>query len=255
LSKIALITGATSGIGAEYAKRLASQGYDLILTGRREQIIQKLADDIAKQFNIKAKVIIAELTDDADIQKVVDAIKTAENLEILINNAGYAGPFILFAEKDMQESERMIKVMVTVPMRLIYAALPEMSKKGRGTIINVASISAFVPNKKWSIYGASKASLKSFSESLYLEVKNKGIRVQVVCPGPVDTGFWKNLPAEKAIMSKRFKITSPESVFDNSLRDLEKNRVVCIPGATTKFLMSLSSFLPRSYIYKITDTE
>jgi hypothetical protein len=255
LSKTALITGATSGIGAAYAKRLASQGYDLILTGRRQEKITKLGDDLAKQFNIKVKVIIAELSDDSDIQKVVDAIKFSENLEILVNNAGYAGPFVLFAEKDLQESERMVKVMVTVPMRLIYAALPEMSKKGRGTIINVASMSAFIPNKKWSIYGASKASLKSFSESLHLEVKNKGIRVQVVCPGPVDTDIWKDTPAEKAIMSKRFKFISAESVVDNSLRDLKKNRVVSIPGTTTKFLMSLVSFLPRSYVYKITDTE
>jgi short-subunit dehydrogenase len=255
VSKTAFITGATSGIGAEYAKRLASQGYDLILTGRRETIIQQLAEDLARQFKIKSKVIIAELSDDFDIQKVINAIKTTENLEILINSAGYAGPFILFAEQDLLQIERMMKVLVNVPVQLTQAALLEMDKNGHGTIINVASMSAFVPNKKWAIYGAAKAFLKSFSESLYLEVKKDGIKIQVVCPGPVDTDFWKDMPADKTIMSKRLKFISAESVVDCSLRDLKKNRVVCIPGNTTKLLMSLVSFLPRSYIYKLTDTE
>ena len=253
MSKTALITGATSGIGAVYAKRLASQGYNLILTGRRQAIIEKLADDLSRQFNIEAQVIIAELTDDAHIQRVVDAIKTAENLEILINNAGYAGPLILFGEQDLSESERMTKVLLTVPMRLTHAVLPQMTKAGRGTIINVSSGAAFLPNKKWAVYGAGKAFLKSFSESLYLEVKNKGIKVQVVCPGFVETDIWKNLPEEKAIMSKIFKFISPESVVDCSLKDLKKNQVVCIPGTKAKFLMELVTLLPRSLVYRIAD--
>jgi short-subunit dehydrogenase len=145
LSKTALITGATSGIGAAYAKRLASQGYDLILTGRRQEIIKKLGDDLAKQFNIKVEIIIAELSDDSDIQKVVDAIKIAENLEILINNAGYGFTPMMFDENDLGKQEKMTKVLLTVPMRLIYAALPEMTKKRRGTIINVSSQGAYLP--------------------------------------------------------------------------------------------------------------
>jgi len=132
VSKTALITGATTGIGAVYAKRLASQGYNLILTGRRQAIIEKLADDLSRQFNIKAQVIIAELTDDAHVQRVVDAIKTAENLEILINNAGYVGPLILFGEQDFSESERMTKVLLTVPMRFTHAVLPQMTKPDVG---------------------------------------------------------------------------------------------------------------------------
>jgi len=132
MSRTVLITGATSGIEACYTKRLASQGFDLILTGRRQEIIQKLADDLTKQFNIKTKLIIAELSDDSDIQKVVDAIKTAENLEILINNAGYGFTTMMFDEVDLMEQEKMTKIPLTVPMRLIYAALPEMTKKSGG---------------------------------------------------------------------------------------------------------------------------
>ena len=255
MSKTALITGATSGIGAAYAKKLASQGYDLILTGRRQAIIQKLADDLTKQFNIKTRVIIAELSDDSDVQKVVDAIRTAENLEILINNAGYGFSPTLFAEKDLMEQEKMTKVIITVPMRLTYAALPEMTKKRQGTIINVSSESAYLPCRKLAVYAACKAYLKSFTESLCLEVKNNGIKVQVVCPGSTDTDFFRDFSAEgKASWFKVFKVvTSPELVVDCSFKDLEKNRVVCIPGAHTKRMISLVSILPRSYVYKMAE--
>jgi len=255
MSKTALITGATSGIGAAYAKKLASQGYDLILTGRRQAIIQKLADGLTKQFNIKTRVIIAELSDDSDIQKVVDAIRTAENLEILINNAGYVFAPTPFTEKDLTEQEKMTKVIITVPMRLTYAALPEMTKKGHGTIINVSSESAYLPCRKLAVYAASKAYLKSFTESLYLEVKNNGIKVQVVCPGSTDTDFFRDFSAEgKASWFKVFKVvTSPELVVDCSLKDLGKNHVVCIPGTHTKHMISLVSILPRSYVYKMAE--
>jgi short-subunit dehydrogenase len=252
MNKTALITGATSGIGAAYAKRLASQGYDLILTGRRQEIIQKLADYLTKEFNVSTKIIIAELSDDFDIQKVIDAIKNTGDLEMLINNAGYTGPFILFAENSLLEIEKMTKVLVTAPMRLIYTAIPGMSKKGRGIIINVASQAAFAPNKKWAIYAASKAFMKSFSESLYLEVKNNGIKVQVVCPGPTDTDIWRSLPEVKLIMSK-FKLMSPEIVVDYSLKDLDKNVVVCIPGLHDKFLQMIVKLKPRSSLYKMAD--
>jgi hypothetical protein len=253
MSKTALITGSTSGIGAAYAKKFASNGYDLINTGRRQEIIQKLADDLTKQFNIGVKVIIAELSDDSDIQKVVDAIKSSENFEILVNNAGYGGAPIFFTDKDSVEHENMMKVLMTVPLRLAYAALPNMSKNRRGTVINIASGAAFIPAKKQAIYAASKAFLKSFSESLYLEVKSKGIKVQVV-PGAIDTDFYRDFSSvEKNIFFKKFKIMSPESVVDSSLKDLEKNMVVSIPGAYYKNLMVLVSILPRSYWYKRID--
>ena len=172
----------------------------------------------------------------------------------MINNAGYMEPYLLFTEKDPVESEQMMKVLVTVPIRLIYAVIPEMNKNGLGVIINVASQAAFLPNKKSAVYAACKAFLKSFSESLYLEVKSKGIKVQVVCPGAIDTDFYRDFSSdEKNIFFKKFKIMSPESVVDSSLKDLEKNMVVSIPGAYYKNLMVLVSILPRSYWYKRID--
>ena len=253
MNKTAFITGATSGIGAAYAKRLANRGYNLVLTGRRKEIIQKLADDLSKQFNVRTKVVIADLSDDDGIQRVVTAIKITQSLEILINNAGYAGPFILFTDQDSLTREQMTKVLVTVPMILSQAVLPEMVKKGHGTIINVASAAAFLPNKKWAVYAASKAFLKSFSESLSLEVKNTGIKVQVVCPMPTDTDIWRGLPEEKAIMLKRYKLMSADSVVDCSLKDLKSNHVVCVPGTRSKLLIALITLFPRSLLYRIAD--
>ena len=253
MGKTVLITGATSGIGAAYAKKFASQGYDLILTGRRQAIIQKLADDLTKQYNIEVNVIIAELSDDSDIQKVVDAIKHAEDLEILVNNAGYGGVPVLFAEKDPLEREKIMKVLMIVPLRLTYAALPEMTRKGHGAIISISSIAAFFPAGKWSIYSASKAFVKSFFESLYLEVKNSGIKVQIVCPGLISTDFSRDFsPDVKQNWASSFKVMmSPESVVECSMKDLGKNRVVCIPGAYYKRMAMLFSILPRSSLYKM----
>ena len=250
MSKTALITGATSGIGAAYAKRLASQGYDLILTGRRQEIIQKLADDLAKQFNIKAKVIIAELSDDSGIQKVIDAIKSAVNLEILINNAGYySGRMEYFVDTDLNEYEKMIKVLAVVPMRLAYAAIPAMSSRGKGAIINVSSLAGILPMRKQTIYSASKAFVKFFSEGLYMELGSKGIKVQALCPGVIATDFYRNRPQEEQ-NTKGPKMMSPEEVVDCSLRYLEKNRAICVPGGMYKAMNTIFGILPRSAWYK-----
>ena len=124
MSKTAVITGATSGIGAAYARRLAKDGHDLVITGRRKEIIQQLADELTKQYNVKIKVILADLSLDNDIQKVVEAIKSLENLDILINNAGYNDVPEFFDKTDLAVHEVMMKVLMTAPVRLTYAALP-----------------------------------------------------------------------------------------------------------------------------------
>jgi uncharacterized protein len=233
MNKTAVVTGATSGIGAAYAKKLASQGYDLIMTGRRQEIIHKMAEELIKQFKIKAEVIIAELSVDEDIQKVADAIKSCETLEVLVNNAGFLVP-TLFGENELVAEETMMKVLTITPVHLIYAALPNMMKNGRGTIINVSSLAAFLPLPKMSIYAACKSFVKTFSERLQLEMKDKGIKVQAVCPGIIDTDFYRFSPPVKKSMAEQFPMMSPESVVDCSWEELKKNRVICIPGAPYK---------------------
>jgi short-subunit dehydrogenase len=191
MSQTAVITGATSGIGAAYARRLAADGYDLIITGRRKEIIQKLADDIAAQHKVKVKLIIAELSVDSDIQKVIDAIKTDGNVAMLINNAGYAGDLKPLMDMKLADCEQMVKVHQVATLRLIYAVVPDMVKRGKGAIINLSSIAAYMPMPGGTLYGGSKAFLKMFSEALHMDLKDKGIKVQALCPGFIPSDFYR----------------------------------------------------------------
>jgi len=251
MGKTAVITGATSGIGAAFARQLAARGYNLVITGRRQEIIQKLADDLTEQYKVKINVIIAEFSEDADVQRVIDAIKSNPDVEILINNAGYySGRMEYFMDTDMTEYEKMIKVMAVVPMRLTYAAIPAMSNRGKGAIINVASLAGIYPMRKQTIYSASKAFVKFFSEGLYMELESKGIKVQALCPGVVATDFYRNRLKKNTEGPKEM---SPEEVVDCSLSYLEKNRAICLPGGMYKAMNVLFGILPRSAYYKYMD--
>jgi uncharacterized protein len=247
VNKTAIITGATSGIGAAYTRRLAKDGYDLVITGRKKEIIQKLAADLSKQYGRKVEVVIAELSDDNDFQKLADVLKTKPDIEILINNAGYSGYDKHFAESDVAEHEKMIKVHQVVPMRLISLVLPGMLKRHSGSIINVSSIAAFLPCPSISVYCASKAFLKIYSESLYLELKDKGVKVQVLCPGMTETNFGKEYYSERLygnMIKRKSMLMNPDKVVDYSLSCLQKNKLVCIPGMTNKMMTGLFPSLP-----------
>ncbi|MFC2069600.1 SDR family NAD(P)-dependent oxidoreductase [Chloroflexota bacterium] len=256
MSKTAVITGATSGMGAAYAKRLAADGHDLILTGRRQEIIEKLADELKKKRDVNVNVIIAELSDDNDIQKVIDAIEATEDIEFLINNAGYSGYKKHFIDAETSDYEKMIKVHQIVPMRLISAVLPQMIRREKGVIINVSSTAAFTPMPEVGVYGATKSFLRFFSEVLYQEVRDKGIVVQALCPGYTDTNFGKDYMTEeefnKMLSNFKYMTMSPEAVVEYSMRHLKKSKVNCIPGAKNKVMVSFFSSLPRSLYYKLT---
>ena len=255
MGKTAVITGATSGIGAVYAKRLAADGYDLIITGRRKEIINKLAEDITKQYNVNVNVVIAELSDDNDIQKVIDAINAKDDIEILINNAGFSGQYKNFYEVEPAHYEQMIKVHQVAPMRLVSAVVPKMIKQGKGTIINTSSIAAFNALPTGHVYCGSKSFIKMFSEGLYQELRDTGIKVQALCPGFTDTNFAKDYMTEEEYenlrKSAKVMMMSPEAVVDYSLKKLRGNKVVCIPGAINKILCFLFPKLPRGIYYRL----
>jgi len=257
MSKTAVITGATSGIGAAYARRLAAEGYDLIITGRRESIIRKLADELTKQHNIKATVIIAELSEEVDIRRVIEVVKNAENIEILINNAGYGGTFKPVTRLTSADYEKMINVHQLVPLRLISKVVPGMIERKKGVIINVSSLGVYAPTPAGGIYQGTKSFLKLYSESLFMELKDKGIKVQALCPGYVDTDFFRDSEDEESktsiLSGFRTRLTmSPEAVVDYSLKCLEKDRVICIPGVVYRLLWRLVSIIPGSLYYRLT---
>ncbi len=238
MQQTALITGATSGIGAAFATEYASQGYDLILTGRRTKKIQTFAKSLVTKYNIKAEVIIAELADDKDIDSIVEKIKNTKNLAVLINNAGFTSRGY-FHSKELATSISIFKVHDEVAIRLTHAALPQMLQQKHGTIINVSSVMAFIPWAGHAMYASSKSFLNAFSLSLGKELKNTGVKIQVLCPGLTITDFHEKLGSDPKEVYKRKLIYKPmtsEQVVKKSLKYLHKKRTVCVPGFMNKLI-------------------
>jgi short-subunit dehydrogenase len=249
----ALITGATSGIGKAFAERFAAMGYDLILTGRRRQIITEVARKLKKTYRIQVTVIIAELTSERGISTVMRTIQKSDRLSVLVNNAGY-GVEGLFINLHVQKHLDMMTVHMKAPMRFIHAALPRMIKQKNGIIINVASIGAFAPAPINGIYGGTKSFLIVLTESLHMEVRRHGVRVQALCPGFTHTDFHSKMGVEEELNKNKAVVwTTPERVTSISLKCLEKGKVVCIPGFTNKILYALTRFMPRWLYYRMTE--
>jgi len=237
MNKTALITGATSGIGAAFARKLASQNYNLIITGRRIDKINALAEELKKKYSINVEVIIAELSDEKVINDLVSKIKSLDNLEILVNNAGFGVKGVFF-QSDIEPYENMVKAHILATMKFTHAALAKMLIRKQGTIINVSSVVAFFPWMRSIVYAATKSFINLFTEALYLDLKHSGVKIQVLCPGITDTDFFAGMGTSvnsfAHIRLKILKPMSPEMVVEKSFKYLEKNRAVCIPGWINK---------------------
>ncbi len=244
----ALVTGATSGIGAAFADRLARDGFDLILHGRRREILLRHADDLERTSGVAVETIIAELSLADEVKKVEERIRGLARLDMLVNNAGYWEPG-LFWEGTPDSLQAMIMVHNVAPVRFICAALPRMLDRDRGDIINVSSIGAYLNMVTLENYGATKAYLVSFTESLHVALMKTGIRVQVLIPGNTATEFHSRLGANFAKDQKGW--ARPEIVVNRSLNALEKNRVVCIPGFRQRLIVWLVGVMPRPVYYRL----
>ncbi len=247
----ALITGATSGIGRAYAEWFARAGYNLVITGRRKSVIAGVARDLTRVHGVSVKVIIAELATEAGTRAVLDAIRKEGSLTVLVNNAGY-GIDGLFADLPIRDHLNLIHVHVTAALRFVHAALPRMIEGKRGTIINVSSLGAFAPAPINGIYGGSKSFLNVFTESLHLETRRLGIRVQALCPGFTVTDFHNKMGVEEEVRNNRkLHWMKPERVVALSMRCLEKGRVICVPGFRNRLIRSIISIVPRGLYYRI----
>jgi short-subunit dehydrogenase len=224
----ALITGASSGIGAVYADRLARSGYDLILVARRADKLRALAQDITSRTGRSVEAVSADLLDAVDLAKVEMLLKRDASITMLVNNAGIGatGPLL---ESHIGDMERMIALNVSVPTRLSYAAAPAFVGRGRGTIINIASVVALAPELLNGVYGGSKAYLLALTQSLQHELADKGVRVQAVLPGATATDFWQlsgrpveSLPTEIVMRA--------EDMVDAALSGLAQGETVTIPA-------------------------
>ncbi len=243
--RVAVVTGATSGIGAAFARRLAGSGYDLVITGRREQVIHSLAAEIREAHSVGVTVVLVELAEKRDVEKLVRVIDGCDAVEVLVNNAGF-GHRLGFFEDDFAGQARMIAVHNQVAALLVHAVVPAMKRRGRGAIINVSSLMAFFPLPGSEIYSSTKAFLKMFSESLALTLHGQNIRVQALCPGLTRTDFHERIDLDSRWLRNRglLRWMHPDRVARISLRALEGKRVVVIPGILNRLLVCVIRLIP-----------
>ena len=237
---VALVTGASSGIGEVFARRLAGRGYALLLVARRKERLEKLAAELGN-----AEAVVADLARDEDVQKVAGRILSEADLEFLVNNAGF-GTLGLFHETDPVGQERMHRLHILATVQLMRAALPTMVRRSRGAVINVSSVAAFFHNPASAGYGATKAWINSFTEGICVELKSIGspVRVQALCPGFTYSEFHDRVGIDRATIPKSLWMTA-EEVVDTSLRALERGQLVVIPGWRYRALVRLHPLLPR----------
>ena len=239
ITKSSLITGASSGIGAEFARQLASQGYDLVLVARRKDRLDNLASELHQEHSIQAEVLVADLTNETEIQQLEKHIIEHEALDLLVNNAGF-GMHGKFTDLDISKHLAMIQVHNIACVRLSHVALPGMLARNQGGIINVSSISGLVPIGNIT-YGATKAFQVVFSETLQMELSGTGINIQALCPGYTYTEFHNR---QDLSSFQRSQIPKPlwtpvEQVVSESLRGLENGKVIVVPGTLYRLFASL----------------
>lgn len=241
----ALITGASSGIGAAFARQLAMCGYDLILVARREARLRALADELQQQYGRASTVLVADLTESVQLAHVEEAIRACATLSLLVNNAGF-GTRGAFAAVDLAKHLAMIDLHVTVTTRLTHAALAGLLARKHGAIINVASLSAFLPSVENVTYCATKSYLTMLTEALHTELRGTGVFVQALCPGYTHTEIhdtpefagWdrSQAPAESWM--------SADDVVTASLAALHNDRIICVPGQRNRLIVA-RTYHPR----------
>jgi short-subunit dehydrogenase len=246
---LALVTGASAGIGAAYARRLAAQNYDLLLVARRADRLQALAGELASRFGVGAEALPADLTKDADLKAVEDRMAGEEHLEFLLNNAGF-GASGRFYESPVDIQDAMHRLHVMATLRLSHAALRKMTARGKGAIVNVASVAAFICRPGSISYYSTKAWINCFTEGLYLELKQarSPVRVQALCPGYTVTEFHDVMGFDRKHVPASWW-TPVEQVVDASLDGLERGKLFVVPGWRYKFLVSLLRLIPRPLLH------
>jgi len=233
--KTALITGASSGLGTEFASQLAARGYDLILVARREDRLQQLGASIQADFGVETKIIAADLSIHSEVERVISVINQSTNIELLVNNAGF-GLMKGFLHADPDRELAQMQVHMIAPVLLCRAVLPVMISRNKGAIVNVSSMAGIIPIRS-NLYGSSKAFLIIFTESLKDMLHNKNIQVQALCPGFTFTEFhdtpeYTNFSRESI---PGFLWMTSKQVVSESLQSLHSNKVICIPGHFYRF--------------------
>ena len=251
--KVALITGASSGIGEAFAQALAAKGTDLILVARSEDKLRALAKQLHELHSRRVEVVTADLSLAGSAAKVHAATEAlGMKVDLLINNAGF-GTVGSFLNQDPERERQEVLLNAAAVVDMTHAFLPAMVERGRGGIINVASVASFQPLPYMAVYAATKAFVMSFSQGVRGEVRGKGVKVLALCPGPVDTPFFE-ATGNKKLRSTVPKATlmSAESVVKDALRAFKAGRSVAVPGIANKLMTSSVRFVPRDLLSAMT---
>lgn len=243
---VALITGASGGLGREFSKRLAQKGYRLILMGRSQAKLEALIHEI----ETPTQIFVSDFSEPEAIIAFENWQKANDiHVDLLVNNAGW-GKVDAIENSTATELSSMIDVNIRATTLMTRIILDDMLKKHSGKILNVASIASFLPCPGFSVYAASKAYVLSFSEALREEVKGCDITVTALCPGPIDTEFWQQAGIASTRPFKAF-LSSPDCVAQAGLDALFSRKAVCVPGVFNKFLTVLSQVAPRCLVRAI----
>ena len=245
MKKVALVTGASAGLGVEFARQLSKRGYSLVLAARRKDRLEELGKELGN-----ARAVAIDLSKaNAAAKLLADVEAAGEQVELLVNNAGF-GLIGRFAELDAKRLRQMIDLNVGTLTDLCRGVAPRMIARKSGGIINVASTAAFQPGPKMAVYFATKAFVLSLSEALHEELKPHGLKVSCLCPGPTRTEFGEVAGFGGNGLFDRVAMDSPE-VVKAGLEGLEKNRAVVVPGVVNKIGAASTRFAPRPVIRKI----
>jgi hypothetical protein len=243
---LAVITGASSGLGAAFARKLAARGYDLLLVARREDRLQAIAHEIGEQYHVQVEILVADLTDDGALAVVAARIRDAANLGLLVNNAGF-GTLGYFFEADPVGQEKMHRLHVIATMRLSHAALANMvphAKLGTG-IINVSSVAAYGASPQNVSYCATKTWMNRFTEALAIELgaKSSPVTVQALCPGFTLTEFQDTMGMKRSAIPASLWMPAA-FVVEQSLLGFDRRKLFVVPGWRYKLLVGIMRVIP-----------
>ena len=239
-----MVLGATGGIGRAFAERLAAGGHPLLVVARNRDRLEDMARQLIGTHHVAVEVLVADLADEKGLRSVEDRIRSDASLQLVVNSAGIAS-WGRFAELDLEHELEIIRVNVIAGVRLTRAALSGMLPRGRGAIVNVASLGGYIPLPFCATYGGTKAFLVSFTEALHEELRASGVRIQVVCPGFTRTEMFARAGADVARMPSYIWV-DPETIARQSLAALRREQPVCIPGLRVRLFWLLCRLRARS---------
>lgn len=255
-NQTALITGASWGFGYELAKKFAHDGYNLVLVARSVERLNEIANELSKQYGITVTVVAKDLFSPTAANEIHQRMTDANiQIDVLVNNAGF-GTYGQFSEIELEKDLNLVQLNVVVVTHMTKLFLQDMLARKQGRILNVASMAAYLPGPYMATYFASKAYVKSFTESVNEEVKGSGVSLMALCPGVAATKFQETAQNEKAIIGGTIDslVMSAEDVINAAYQDFQKGKSLSIPGGSNKLMSFMVRFLPSFLLLKAVKT-